>query len=422
VAERVVQVVIPYSPREIFKPYHASTKRFSALVAHRRAGKTVAPLNKLIKGALTCPLPSPRFAYIAPLFTQAKDIAWSYVKHFTGPIPGAEPNESELRVDLPNGGRVRLYGADNPERLRGLYFDGVVLDEYGSMRPSVWDAIVRPALSDRLGWADFCGTPNGRNHFCEVYESAASDPDWYAAMHKASQTGIIPAAELEAARKAMSEDMYEQEYECSFEASVIGAYYGKLMREAEDAGRITRVPYEATKPVETWWDLGVGDSTAIWFVQRVNAEIRLIDYYEMTGEGLGHYAKVLQAKPYVYGQHVAPHDIEVRELGTGKTRRSVAADLGLIFVVAPNLPIDDGISAARTMIPKCWFDAEKCKQGIESLRQYKKAYDERLKTFRDHPLHDWASHGSDAFRYGAVSSPPPSGWGKPLAYNSRGIV
>jgi phage terminase large subunit len=278
------------------------------------------------------------------------------------------------------------------------------------------------ALSDRLGWADFCGTPNGRNHFCEVYESAASDPDWYAAMHKASQTGIIPAAELEAARKAMSEDMYEQEYECSFEASVIGAYYGKLMREAEDAGRITRVPYEAAKPVETWWDLGVGDSTAIWFVQRVNAEIRLIDYYEMTGEGLGHYAKVLQAKPYVYGQHVAPHDIEVRELGTGKTRRSVAADLGLTFVVAPNLPIDDGISAARTMIPKCWFDAEKCKQGIESLRQYKKAYDERLKTFRDHPLHDWASHGSDAFRYGAVSSPPPSGWGKPLAYNSRGIV
>lgn len=401
---RIVEIEIPYTPRQIFLPYHASTKRYSALVAHRRAGKTVAPLNKLIKGALTCTRKEPRFAYVAPFYAQAKDVAWNYLKHFSRPIPGVEFNEAELRADYPNGGRVRLYGADNPDRLRGLYFDGVVLDEYGSMRPSVWDAVVQPTLSDRGGWADFCGTPNGRNHFCMIYENAVNDPDWYAAMHRASETGILDPAELAARRKTMTTDRYNQEYECSFEAAVMGAYYGTEMRAAMDEGRIGGVSYEPAKPVETWWDLGVGDSTAIWFAQRIGTQIRLIDFYEMTGEGLDHYAKVLQGKPYVYSRHIAPHDIEVRELGSGaKTRREIARELGLTFEIAPKMSIDDGINAVRMMLPLAWFDREKCAHGLECLRQYAKRYDEALDVYSDKPRHDWTSHAADAFRYGAVT-------------------
>jgi hypothetical protein len=218
----------------------------------------------------------------------------------------------------------------------------------------------------------------------------------------------VDQGELESARKAMTEAEYEQEFECSWQAAIRGAYYGKLIADAEAQNRVTNVPYDNTIQVETWWDLGVGDSTAIWFAQRVGAEVRLIDYYEMTGEGLPHYARVLQERGYVYSQHVAPHDIRVRELGSGKSRLEVAQSLGINFTVAPQQPVDDGIQAVRALIPKCWFDVEKTKQGLEALRQYRAEYDDRLRTFRTKPLHDWSSHASDAFRYGAMTKPPSS--------------
>ncbi len=414
-----VHVVIPYSPRGIFQPFHERKQRWSITVAHRRAGKTVARINELIRAALICPHREPHMAYIAPTYAQAKDVAWLYLKHYCAPIPGVKSNEAELHVTLPNGGRVRLYGAENYDRIRGVYLDGVVLDEYGQMEPRAWPEVIRPALSDRGGWADFIGTPNGRNHFCEMWEKA--DAEWYKAIHKASETKIIPESELADAKKQMSADQYEQEYECSFQAAVVGAYYGRELTAAEADKRIRAIPYDPAVPVQTWWDLGIDDSTAIWFVQAVNREVRCIDYYENSGVGLDHYAKVLQGKPYVYGDHILPHDAEVKELGTGKSRVETLAGLGIKVRVARRLGIEDGINAARLLLGRTWFDGEKCKRGIEALRQYRKEFDEKLKAFKNRPLHDWTSHAADAFRYGAVEidERPAS---KPIKYPSYGLA
>lgn len=419
--ERSVRIVIPYSPRPQFREFHSSPKRFAVGVAHRRAGKTVASINKLIRGALTCPRPDPRFAYLAPFFNQAKDVAWEYLKHYSAPIPGVGFNESELRVDYPNGGRVRLYGADNADRLRGIYLDGVVLDEYAQMHPRAWAEIIRPALADRQGWALFIGTPMGRNAFSEVYEAAKTDPEWMTFCLRASETGLIPAPELEAARKAMSEDQYAQEFECSFDAAIAGAYYGKIIASLEVQKRLVSIPWEMRIPVHTAWDLGIGDSTAIWFCQQVGRETRLIDYYEASGVGLDHYAKVLREKPYVYGDHILPHDAEVRELGTGRSRVETLRSLGINPRVIPAQSVDDGINAVRTLLPTCWFDAVNCARGLEALRQYRREFDDKLKVFKARPLHDWTSHAADAFRYLALGLRPDEE-SKPLKYGKMGIV
>lgn len=396
-----LRIVIPYSPRPQFHDFHESLKRFAVGVAHRRAGKTVASINKLIRGALTCERPDPRFAYLAPFFNQAKDVAWEYLKHYSAPVPGVGFNESELRVDFPNGGRVRLYGADNADRLRGIYLDGVVLDEYAQMHPRAWAEIIRPALTDRQGWALFIGTPMGRNAFSEIYEAAKLDPEWMTFCLRASETGLIPAPELEAARKAMSEDQYAQEFECSFDAAIMGSYYGKLIGDAEP--RMVRTLYDPALPVTTAWDLGIGDSTAIWFCQQVGNEVRLIDYYENAGEGMGHYAKVILGKPYTYKEHIGPHDAAARlQDEHGRTRVEILHSLGIRMRVLANSSTDDGIEAVRVLLPRCWFDRDKCARGIEALRQYRREYDDKLKTFRSKPLHDWTSHPADAFRYLAV--------------------
>ena len=422
--EGTISVATGYEPRPLQARLHRSLKRFNVLVAHRRFGKTVFLINELIDRALRCDKPDPRYAYIGPAFTHAKDVAWEYLRRYTAAIPKTRLHETELRADLPNGARIRLYGAENPDRLRGLYFDGVGLDEYAQMRPRVWAEIIRPALVDRKGWAVFIGTPMGRNQFCERYEAALTDPEWFAAIHRASDTGVIDPAELEAARRAMSEDQYAQEFECSFEAAVPGAYYAKLIAAADADKRIGRVPWEPQLPVTTAWDLGIGDSTAIWFCQQVGREARLIDYYEASGVGLDHYAKLLREKPYVYGDHILPHDAEVRELGTGMSRVETLASLGIRARVLPAAKIEDGIDAARNLIPRCWFDAEKCAAGLEALRQYRRDFDDRLKAFKLRPLHDWSSHAADAFRYLAVGLRPHEDKMKPIDYGkaNRGIV
>ena len=304
---------------------HNGIKRWNVLVMHRRFGKTVFAVNHLIKHALTCPLPRPRVAFVAPTFTQAKRIAWDY----TSVIPGAKFNETELRVDFPNGGRLMLLSAENPDALRGIYLDMAVFDEFGMQNPRVWGEVVRPALSDREGAAIFLGTPAGHNHFFDLLEQARSETDngsdqWYWKIVKASESKLVKETELDAARAQMTPEQYEQEYECSFTAAIIGAYYGKLMAEADEGNRITRVPYDPAYPVHTAWDLGVNDSTAIWFAQIFRGgAVNVIDYYENGGVGLDHYADVINRKDYNYGDHLAPHDIEVRELGSGKSGTSV---------------------------------------------------------------------------------------------------
>jgi hypothetical protein len=272
------RVATGHVPRPQQKLLHAAPGRFKVLVTHRRFGKTVFAVNELISGARRCRLPQPHFAYLAPFHVQAKDVAWSYLKHYTAKIPDVTVSESELWVELPpriehdgaTGARIRLYGADNADRLRGLYFDGVVLDEYAQMHPRVWSEVVRPALADRMGWALFIGTPMGRNGFCELYEGARDgfaladgarrrDPDWAGFMFKASETGIIPAAELEAAQRIMTPDQYAQEFECSFDAAIPGAYYAQVLNEADQLGRIRPIAHEPALPVHTGWDLGIGD-------------------------------------------------------------------------------------------------------------------------------------------------------------------
>lgn len=404
---RSVEVVIPYLPRRVWLPFHNSSQRWRVAVAHRRAGKTVALINECIRGALTCTLPNPRFSYIAPFLNQSKAIAWDYLKHYAGAIPGTSFNESELRADLPNGGRVRLYGADNPNALRGLYHDGAILDEFGDMDPAVWTEVVRPALSDRHGWAAFAGTPRGKNEFYNLRNRGLKgDADWTAWILKASETGLLSEADLRDARDSMDESTYAREYECDFDASIEGAYYAKEMAKAEAEGRICRVPIEPTVQVDTWWDLGIDDATAIWFVQDVGQERRVIDYIEVSGEGLPSIVKRLDNKDYRFGRHILPHDAEARELGTGVSRTETLARLGLKNVeIVPQQDVADGINASRLMLSKCWFDASRCERGIEALKQYRREWDGKRQVWRERPLHDWASHAADAFRYGAMSRP-----------------
>ena len=275
---------------------------------------------------------------------------------------GGSRNETELRIDLFNGSRIQIFGADNPDSIRGMGFDGVVLDEYAIMSTRVWTEIIRPAIADKLGWVLFIGTPMGHNQFWEVYDYALrGHKDWYGKLYKSSDTKVIPDEELEQARSIMTPEQYDQEFECSFQAAITGSYYGALIEGLEAQSRVTEVPCDDNLDVETWWDLGLNDSTAIWFVQKYKGEIRLIDYYENAGYGLDHYVSILDQKGYDYSKHIAPHDIKVREIGNfGKSRLESALELGIAFEVAPKLSIEDGIEAVRKALPNCWFDKNIC--------------------------------------------------------------
>src|SRR5215471_16867760 len=319
---RSVEAIVPYLPRPIWQPFHDSDARFRVAIAHRRAGKTVAFVNEAISRANECDRPAPRFGYIAPYLAQAKAIAWDYVKHYARPLRRVRFNESELRADFRNGARVRLFGADNPNALRGLYFDGVILDEFGDMDPRVWSEVVRPMLSDRNGWAIFGGTPRGKNKLFEFREDARKGKDgWRLWELKASESGVLEQDELDNARGDLGEAAYLREYECSFDAAIEGAYYATEMMAAESGKRITSLPIEPTVKIDTAWDIGIDDATAIWFVQDVGRERRLIDYLEVSGEGLPQIVKRLDAKNYRYGRHIMPHDADYREKSSGKTYR-----------------------------------------------------------------------------------------------------
>ena len=408
---------VDYQPRAAFQPYHDRDKRWACIVAHRRAGKTVATVFDLLTAALSTRKTAARYAYIAPYYAQSKAIAWDYLKRFGAPV-SSRILESELSVELHNGSRVRLFGADNPDSLRGIYLDGVVLDEYGDQRPSIWGEIIRPLLTDRRGWATFIGTPKGKNHFFDIREQARTSADWLYCELKASGTGILAADELEAARRDMTEAQYAQEFECAFDVPALGAVYAAEYQQALQSGRITAVPHEQTLPVHTFWDLGVGDATSIWFAQFVGGQIRVIDYYEDQGKGLADYVAVLKAKPYQYGTHYAPHDIQVRELGSGRSRIETAQSLGVTFAIAPKIGLEDGINAVRMTFNRFWFDETACRRGLECVANYRREVNSRLGGFKAQPVHDWASHGADALRYLAVCSNLVSNdsWTKQLTY------
>lgn len=422
-----------YWPREPFRKFHIRTQRWAAMVCHRRAGKTVGCVADLVLDAKHTKKQDARFAYVAPQFNQAKDVAWIYVKRLTADIQGVELNESELRADFPNGARVRLYGADNPDRLRGLYLDGCILDEYADMRPSVWGEVIRPMLMDRQGWAAFIGTPKGRNEFFRVYDRAKSDTRWFSLLLKASESGLISQQELDEASEELTPEQYEQELECSFDAAIVGAYYGKELVQAEREGRIKpELEYDPYSPVHTAWDLGVGDDTAIWFFQCLGPHIYVLDYYESRNMAADHYCKVVQGKPWYTDKSIAyvPHDAKVREWameghadGKAKQRIEVLYEKKMRPSIVKQHNEMDGINAVRLLLPRMWFDASKCAAAIETLRQFQTDYDEKLRKFKDNPRDDWTNHCADAFRYMAMAhremQQPPLPKPKPELINPK---
>jgi hypothetical protein len=404
--QKIKVVSTGYQPRELQDQIHRQLRRFNVLVCHRRFGKTVLAINEMVDRGLRNVLKNPQYAYFAPFYGQAKRVAWDYLKEYTKNIPGMIANEAELRIDIPRpdrGDRIRfvLMGADNPASILGMYFDGVILDEYAEMDPQVFTRVLRPTLSDRMGWALFIGTPRGQNHFHDVLQIAQRNAsgEWYWKVFKASETKIVPKSELDEAKATMSPEEYEQEFECSFTAALVGAYFGKEMEQAEKDGRVGNVPHEPIVPVDTAWDLGIGDTTVIWFIQQVGREFRAIDYVEDSGRGLDYYAKILKDKKYVYREHFLPHDAAARELGTGKSRLETLYSLGVTPQrIVPRDKVDEGINASRLLLPRMWFDATKCARGIAALKNYERKWDAKNKIYSTKPLHNWASHGSDGFR------------------------
>ena len=402
----VKEIDLPYNPRHAFLPFHDRTKRWACLVAHRRAGKTVAAVNDIIRAAIMYQGPNGLFGYVAPYMNQARRIAWDYFKYYAQPLT-QDANESQMTLTLVNGVKISLFGADNADAMRGLGFSGIYLDEYGDFKPSVFGNVIRPALSDKQGWAVFAGTPKGKNQFWEIYETAQRSPaEWFLLRLPASQSGLLPEGELAAARAQLTEDQYLQEYECSFEAAILGAFYGTEMREAADQGRISdKVQYDPEFPVHTAWDLGYRDDTAIWWYQVVGREIRVIDYYAISGANIHAIAEVVASKRYRYGKHHLPHDARAKSLQTGRSIVEQLADsLGFSKLsIVPDIGLQDGIQAVRQMLPRVWFNGLTCADGLEALRQYQREYDEDRKAFRASPRHDWTSHPADAFRMMAVA-------------------
>lgn len=393
--------------RRLWGHLEAGGKRAVA-VWHRRAGKDSTAINWT---AVAAHQRIGTYWHMLPTATQGRLVVWEgrdgqgrrLIDQAFPPETRSGLRNDRMSMELRCGSIWQVVGSDNYDRLVGANPVGVVFSEWSLTDPRAWD-YVRPILAENHGWAVFIYTPRGKNHGFELFDLARHRGDWFAEKLTVADTGIL-TPEIIAAERAsgMSEALIQQEYYCSFEAANEGSYYGKLLEQAERDGRVTRVPHQPDLTVDTWWDLGIGDSTAIWFCQRAGAELHLIDYYECEGEGLAHYAKLLQHKGYVYGSHWAPHDVAARELGTGKSRLEVARGLGLNFKVAPRLAVEDGIEAVRNLLPRCWFDAERCRQGLSALKSYHRDYHERRQAYLPHPVHDWASHGADAFRTGAVT-------------------
>lgn len=405
-------IKITYEPRKAFMGFHQRSTRFACMVAHRRAGKTVASVNEIIARAIYCRKKRPRYAYIAPLLKQGKKIAWEYLKEYTAGLEKKKPSESELSVTLRhNDAEIGIYGADNPDSFRGQYFDGVVLDEYGDMSPATWGKNVLPTLADRRGWAVFIGTFKGKNHFYNIFRRSqgldlkpGEDPEyyktnWFNLLLKASESGILSAEDLAVQRAEQDEEEYRQEFECDPNAVVKGTYYAKILAKLEDSGQIyADVDWDPEQPVEVVFDLGYTDSTAAWFWQKRPGGIAIIDYLEANSQPLSYYFNELFSRPYQYGTVWLPHDAKAKSLQTGRSTVEQFLQEKFPIRIAPKLELQHGIDAVRKMLPQCYFSS-KTELGVEALRAYKRDYDDEKKVFSDQPRHDWASHGSDAFRY-----------------------
>lgn len=384
-------------------------------VWHRRAGKDLSGQN-----LLGCKMLQRRGLYwhMFPTYQQGRKIAWDGMTsdgdRFLDTFPDElveSVNNTNMKVTLKNGSIYQIVGADEPNSLVGSNPVGIILSEWSLMNPRVWQYI-EPMLLANGGWAFWIYTPRGRNHGYDLYKQAMDDPKWYCETitiddtRKPDGTPIISEAQIDELRqKGTPEEIIQQEYYCSFDAALVGAYYAQQMQDAKRQNRIREVPYDHYAQVHTCWDLGMDDEMCVWFFQEIGSELHWIDLYHNSGEGLGHYIQMLKSKPYMrnYGEHFAPHDIKVRELGTGKSRWEVAMGMGVRFTICPKLDIMDGINATRQILPISYFDAEKCAMGIRALNEYTKEFDEKKNVYKKKPLHDWTSHYADALRTGAVA-------------------
>jgi phage terminase large subunit len=414
--EITISLPFKYISREYQKPFWRAMniqKLLRAiLVWHRRSGKDKTLVNFVAQktqervGA---------YYYIFPTYNQGRKILWEgvdkdgvkFLDHFPEEIRKKKPNDTEMKIDCINGSIFRVIGSDDIDSIVGTNPVGCVFSEYSLQDPKAWD-FMRPILAENGGWAVFVYTPRGENHGYQLLEMAKNDEKWFTQVLTVDDTEAISKEVLEQERKEIiskdgNDALYQQEYYCSFKVPIAGAYYATQLMKAESDKRVCTIPYESTVPVDTWWDLGIDDSMTIIFTQTVGKEIRFIDYYEASGEGLISCAKTLKDKGYLYGTHTAPHDIEVRELTTGKSRKETAKGYGIDFKVAPNLSIEDGIDATRNILSKCWFEKDKCSRLLNALKSYHKEYDEKNKCYRNNPKHDWSSHGADAMRMFAVA-------------------
>lgn len=422
-----IRVPVNYAPRDYQVPLWNSIVERNVLRAvavwHRRGGKDVTCLNMCVVKMLQR---VGLYWHLLPTYGMGRRIVWNgigrdgnrYLDSFPSQLV-KNINNTDMRVELTNGSIYQVVGTEDLNRLVGANPVGIILSEWSLMDPQVWDYL-RPILAENGGWAVFIYTARGRNHGYELYQMARNNPRWFCELLTVNDTNAVSVEAIQEEREAgMPEELIKQEFYCSFDASLVGSYYGPDMEKARSEGRICRVPFEPALPVQTVWDLGMSDSTAIIFYQVHDREIRIIDFHESHGEGMAAYARVLQEKSavegYVYGTHWAPHDIKVRELGTGSSRESVAMSLGIRFktvqgtnqhgAAVKKLPVVDGIQMARNILSRCWFDEIKCKRLVDALTEYRKDYNEKTRIYSDNPRKDWTSHAADAFRYLAMALP-----------------
>lgn len=375
---------------------------------HRRAGKTELAVNLLIKRALS--RPNQQFAYIAPTYQQVKKIAWERLKHYSRSVRGHECLEGEMSVTFPNGSKISLFGAHKPDRFRGLGFDGMVLDETQDLPPILWYEVILPTLADRGGdwFVMILGTPKGRNLFFDLYQEGLKDEKgwWTTTFKTVADTGFEASVDFQILSATMSEEKKQQEWYCSFEAGNIGSYYQRYIQEARQTKRIIpEVVYNPAFPVYTSWDIGIADLTCIWYWQKIGGKFHFIDYEQGNNKSLKDWIDIVKKKKYYgnYGAHYAPHDMQHRDFTIGVSRSMFALQHGVNFTITPMLSVEDGIEAARVLLPHCYFNSQTCDLGIIALENYASKVDSRTGKAVDTPNHDASSHGADSFRYAAIN-------------------
>lgn len=404
-------------------------------IAHRRAGKDELALHITARLAMKRPA---GYVHMLPLATQARGALWSAVNPHTGKrrIYEAFPQEiikreleNRMELHLVNGSTWTVAGSDNyQETLIGTSIAGMVFSEW-ALSDERAHAFLVPILRENDGWQLFISTPRGRNHCYTFYENALQDPSWFAKISTAHETGVFTAETLEIEKQELirlygeeqGRGIFAQEYECSWTSPVSGSIWGAEMERAEKEGRIGDVPIDPRVPVHTAWDVGVTDVTAIWGFQLIGAMTHAVFYMEHSQVGLDYYAKELQKMNLLWGQHIVPHDLSVKEMGTGRSRLETLRSLGINARIMPHQSIQDGLNAVRTLLPTMRFDRKRCKRGIECLQNYSRMWDDKRKIFSDRPLHNQWSNGADAARYWAMANVRDIAK-RDIVYNNRGIV